>query len=134
MIIALDTNVISEVTKPHPDPNVMDWVFRQTHTSLAMPSVVAAELYRGINLLPRSNRRRMIEAAVQEAIFGLRILDFDENAAKEYGLLASMKGRPVPTMDVHIAATCLSHGASLATRNITDFPIDLIDPWEPALF
>jgi predicted nucleic acid-binding protein len=41
-------------------------------------------------------------------------------------------GRPVSTIDLMVAAIAWSHGASVVTRNVTDFDscgVDIIDPW-----
>ena len=65
----------------------------------------------------------------------LPVLPFDEAAAVDYAALAAMRearGLKVPVADAMIAATCLSHRATLATRNVRDFAgmgLDLIDPW-----
>lgn len=69
--------------------------------------------------------------------FGHRVVPFDESAAAHYADIVVRReraGRPISTADAQIAATCRSHGATLATRNIDDFAdtgIAIVDPWTP---
>jgi predicted nucleic acid-binding protein len=68
-------------------------------------------------------------------LFGNRICNFDQAAARAYGTILRARktlGRPIDEMDAMIAATALVNEATLATRNIPDFEhagIPLINPW-----
>jgi hypothetical protein len=68
-------------------------------------------------------------------LFPNRILHFDQDAARRYGAVLSKRkaaGRPIAEMDALIAATALANGATLATRNISDFEncgVSLVNPW-----
>lgn len=140
-MIVLDTNVVSELLRAAPDGAVLAWVDAQPASDLHLTSVTAAELLYGVALLPTGRRRaRLAEeiGAVLEEDFARRVLGFDLLAAGHYADLAARRrslGRPVSAADAQIAAVCRSHGASLATRNVTDFDdvgVDVIDPWVAA--
>ncbi|SER60755.1 type II toxin-antitoxin system VapC family toxin [Corynebacterium cystitidis] len=134
MIIAVDTNVISELTKPEPEPKVVNWVFEQPPDTLVIPSICLAELSRGVRSLPAGNRRRRIEAVLRDNLSKLPVLVFDARSAEIYGSITTSRGRPVATLDAMIAATCIAHNTVLATHNTKDFeefPLTLINPWDP---
>lgn len=135
-MIALDTNVVSELMRATPDPRVLRWVDAQSSDTLVVTAVTVAELLYGIARLPASRKRSQLEAAIA-ATFDedLVILPFDDAAAVDYATIAAsqeLRGRTVSMADAMIAATCMSAGAALATRNTKDFAdlgIDLVDPW-----
>ncbi len=54
-MIVLDTNVISEVMKPHPSSAVVAWTNRQNVVSVFIPTIIQAEIYYGIECLPKGN-------------------------------------------------------------------------------
>lgn len=136
-MILLDTNVLSEVQRHRPDPDVIAWLDAQPLRSLAVSAVTVAELLVGVETLPEGNRRQRLAEAVaaQVAVFQERVLAFDLPAAEVLASLTAQRrrsGRPLPLADGQIAATALVHGAALATRNMADFAglgLDLIDPW-----
>ncbi|MCC8363407.1 type II toxin-antitoxin system VapC family toxin [Lysobacter sp. A6] len=135
-MIALDTNVVSELMRATPDPRVLRWVDAQASDTLVVTAVTVAELLYGIARLPASRKRSQLEAAIA-ATFDedLVILPFDDAAAVDYATIAAsqeLRGRTVSMADAMIAATCMAAGAALATRNTKDFAdlgIDLVDPW-----
>ncbi|GAA1351736.1 type II toxin-antitoxin system VapC family toxin [Falsarthrobacter nasiphocae] len=137
-MIILDTNVISEVFRPAPDPHVVEWMSSLTD-DVAITSVTLAELLAGVRRLPEGRRRAALESEIEAAIepyLGTRsVLPFDDIAARKYAdVLASRHaaGAPMSTADAQIAAICLARDATCATRNVRDFVhtgVDLIDPW-----
>jgi predicted nucleic acid-binding protein len=136
-VIVLDTNVISELTRSHPEPRVLAWLNACDPDVLTTSAITAAELCFGIALLPDGRRKDELQAAVFEILDEeLGVEPFDEAAARAYADPAAQRrrtGKPVALADGQIAAICLSLGATLATRNINDFAgfgIDLINPWE----
>ncbi|WP_440997850.1 type II toxin-antitoxin system VapC family toxin [Arhodomonas sp. SL1] len=137
-MIVLDTNVLSEVLRPVPEHQVVDWLERQPRRSLFTTTVTRGELFYGVRLLPEGQRRhRLMEAleAILDEDFAGQVLSFDADAADSYADIAAarrMRGRPISQFDAMIAATARSRGAALATRNIRDFAdcgLELIDPW-----
>lgn len=136
MIIA-DTNVLSEPLRPGPDTQVLRWL-EQNQQSLAISAVSVGELRYGARRLPEGRRRSALITAIDQLVTaaGDRVLPFGADAANAYGVLRAEQeraGRPVSVEDLMIAATCLVHGAGLATRNVRDFfgcGIQLVDPWQ----
>jgi predicted nucleic acid-binding protein len=137
-MIVFDTNVLSELLRPEPNPLVSNWVQAQPQASLFTTALTSAELRFGLSILPSGARRRALEAAilgVLEEDFAGRILPFDDAAAQSYAAVAALRreaGRPISQFDAQIAAIAHSRGGCLATRNVRDFAgcgIELIDPW-----
>ena len=140
-MIVLDTNVVSEMMRPAPDPTVLNWLNAQVAEELWSNSIVVSELLFGIGRLPGGARKRQLAntfAAMLEQDFAGRILSFDLEAAVIYAELAAgceAKGRPVEMADAQIAAICLAQGAKLATRNLKHFDglgLLLLNPWDIA--
>ncbi|WP_416408288.1 type II toxin-antitoxin system VapC family toxin [Agrobacterium rosae] len=138
-MIVLDTNVISEILRPHPARSVLDWFARRSSASLFTTTVTEAEILYGLRLLPEGRRRKELEIAILPIFsedFRGRVLPFDSDAANVYANIATDRrriGRPISQFDAQIAAIAISRGAMLATRNIGDFerlPIEIINPWD----
>ncbi|ANI92858.1 type II toxin-antitoxin system VapC family toxin [Dietzia timorensis] len=138
-MIVLDTNVISEIFRPAPEPRVVDWLASLTG-DVAITSVTLAELLAGVRRLADGRRRdelnTRIDAALEPYRGGRAVLPFDDLAADRYAdVLVSREnaGVPISTGVAQIAAICLSLGATCATRNVKDFVhtgVDLVDPWK----
>ncbi|MCQ3812542.1 MAG: type II toxin-antitoxin system VapC family toxin [Acidimicrobiia bacterium] len=137
-MIVLDTNVVSELMRPLPNPAVEAWVADRAATNLFLSAVSEAELLYGIAIMPVGQRRHALETEVEamlREVFACRVLPFDSDAARAYaGIAASCRasGRPVSQSDGQIAAIAHSRGMAVATRNIRHFEgmaVDIIDPW-----
>ena len=138
-MILLDTNVISEVMRPIPAPQVIAWLDRHTAAGYAISVVTKAEILLGIALLPAGKRRDTLAALAELTFcndFSGRIYSFDENVANVYVKIIverRQQGLTTSTEDAQIAATAMYYGYSLATRNIKDFvgisELILINPW-----
>ena len=138
-MIVLDTNVISEIFRPTPDWRVIEWLTSLTG-DVAITSTTLAELIAGVSRLPDGRRKDQLALLIHEAVDPYRgsrsILPFDEAAADHYAdvLVARERaGAPISTADAQIAAICLTHGATCATRNVKDFQytgVELVDPWK----
>jgi predicted nucleic acid-binding protein len=108
------------------NPAVRDWLDEQSPETLYLLTVTIAELLFGVNALP-AGRRRLKLATALDGILGLfdgRVLPFDFNAARRYADLAvkaRKAGKGFPTPDGYIAATAVSHGFSVATRDTSAF-------------
>ncbi len=134
--VLLDTNVVSEMARPAPDPGVrafLEAVSRET----CLPVVVLHELDYGIRRLPPGGRRDRLTRFVREteAYFQDRILDLTARRAREAARIrveAERAGRTLPLADALIAGTARAEEIPLATRNVRHFAgfgIELIDPW-----
>ncbi|MGH3170792.1 MAG: type II toxin-antitoxin system VapC family toxin [Trebonia sp.] len=138
-MIILDTNVIFELVRATPDPDVRTWVNSRPSTQVATTVITAAELHYGVARLPAGRRRQQLAVAVSallnDALRG-RVMPFDERAGRRYADVVTGRehaGRPIGVADAQIAAICRELGAVLATRNTKDFEetgIELIDPWQ----
>ena len=135
-MIILDTNVLSEPMRAFPDERMLDWLETQKEP-LALTTISVGELLTGVRLLPAGRRRESLNQAIESVIAAHpdSILAYDESAARSYARLMEInqaQGRQMSVEDGMIAAICISHGATLATRNVKDFKhldIPLIDPW-----
>jgi toxin FitB len=139
-MVIVDTNVISETSKPNPSSAVLRWLDTQPSDELFTTATVIAELAYGCERMPNGRRKQLVWASLEAVIledFPGRILPFDTVAALEFGSLFAMRqaaGHPIIVGDAEIAAVCLANGATLATRNTKDFEglgIRLINPWQP---
>ena len=137
-MIVLDTNVISEVLRPDPEPAVLSWLRSVPRRELWTCTVVLAELFSGVDLMPSGKRQQLLREKMEQMVpklFRDHVLTFDLSAARAYGpILATRQrmGRPIEEIDAQIAAIARVQDASLATRNIRDFEhcgISLINPW-----
>ena len=140
-MIVLDTNVLSELLRPRPAPQVEAWLAAQDGARVYFTAVGEAELRHGVALLPAGRRRTALGAAIDGVLdedFRDRILPFDREAARAYAVIAAARravGRPISQFDCQIAAIARAHGASLATRDTGDYGgcgVALIDPWAEA--
>lgn len=136
-MILLDTNVLSELTRPTPSVQVVTWL-AVNEPSLAVPTIALAEVRYGISRLPQGRRRSSLldfwRAACER--FRGRILSFDRRAAEAYGDIAARaerSGRRLNVQDGQIAAIALVHRVQVATRNVADFEpsgVALVNPWD----
>ena len=141
MTVLLDTNVVSELLRPSPNPAVEGWVAGRQAADLHFSAVSEAELRYGVALLPAGRRRDALALAVEAILredFEDRVLPFDSETAREYADIAASRrtaGRPVAPADCQIAAIARSRDLTIATRNVRDFAdmeIELVDPWADA--
>jgi predicted nucleic acid-binding protein len=131
----VDANVLSEGTKPMPHAHVVRWL-RQHERDLAVDPIILGELRFGILLLPRGKRRTRLERWFEGGAQRLTCVPWDAETGLRWAeLLARLRasGRAMPIKDSLIAATALTHGLVLVTRNRTDFAaagVRMIDPFE----
>ena len=137
MTIVLDTNVVSELIRPHPDPTVLDWAVMQDAETLFLSAVTEAELRYGVEIMAAGRRRDRLSTELEDALWDFtgRILPFDSEAARAYAEIAAARraaGFPISQSDCQIAAIARSHGAAVATRDAGGFEgcgITVINPW-----
>jgi toxin FitB len=137
-VILLDTNVISELMQPRPDPRVLSWMNSLDPQDVAITAMNEGEILHGLARLPNGRRKQELQASWEavkaDKLIG-RIWPFSSEAAHWYGELVSHRerlGLPIDAADAVIAAIALEHGAQLATRNTKDFAaldLLLINPW-----
>jgi predicted nucleic acid-binding protein len=135
-LIFLNPSVISETLRKTPDATVIAWLVRND-AELALPTVTIAEIAFGIKKIYADPRAARLEQGLTDwrHRFADRIFGFTEAAALADGDIMStavQKGRPMTAPDGMIAAIARINGASIATRNLTDFAttgLELISPW-----
>jgi len=140
MSYLLDTCVISELSRPRPDPGVVAWMSEADVASLHLSAITVAEVQRGALRLPTGKRRSSLldwSERLRRSFFG-RVLPVDEPVALRWAEIAARaerSGRPGSFADGLIAASALERGLTLVTRNLTDFElfgVSLLDPWTAA--
>jgi hypothetical protein len=130
----VDANVLSEATKPTPDPRAVAWL-RRNERDLAVDPIILGEIRFGILLLPVGRRRRQLERWFDEGVSRITCLSWDAAVGLRWAkLLADLRasGRSMPVKDSLVAATALAHHLVLATRNRHDFEntgVRLVDPF-----
>jgi tRNA(fMet)-specific endonuclease VapC len=119
----LDTNVLSEPTRPYPDAEVMNRITAAGDT-IATAAPVWHEIELGRLGLPAGKRRRSIEVILDMISTALVILPYDASAAawhaRERARLTRL-GRLPPFVDGQIAAIATMNHLVLVTRNVRDF-------------
>ncbi|OWV69548.1 recombinase [Rhizobium sp. R634] len=138
MRLLLDTNILSEVTKPNPDMRVLAWLDQLDEDRSFISIVSIAEIRRGVALMDNGRKRDALGEWLARDLpqrFEGRIIPVDEPVALSWGDLmgrAKRSGRGLSSMDGLIAATAIAYDLTLATRNTRDFEgfgIELVDPW-----
>jgi predicted nucleic acid-binding protein len=134
----LDTNCISEVVRPNPEPRVLSWLEGTDERLLYLSVLTLGEIRKGVAGLPRGRRRSRLESWLElelQVRFSGRILPIDAAVADRWGILtleAKQKGLGIATFDGLLAATALHFNLTLVSRNVNDFastPVLLLDPW-----
>ena len=94
MTVLLDTNVVSELLRPSPDPTVERWIAKRPAAELHFFAVGEAELRYGAAILPVDRRRDALALAIEAILredFEGRILPFGSDAAREYAEIATAR-------------------------------------------
>jgi predicted nucleic acid-binding protein len=135
----LDTNVLSELMREQPAPQVLNWFARQTPSQLFTSVITHAEILTGVALLPFGKRQQAIAQAADQMFaqdFDGRCLVFGGQAVGHYAMVRAQRqlaGRPIDTADAQIAGIALAAGLKLATRNTKDFEgierLAVVNPW-----
>ena len=130
----VDANVLSEPTKPSPEPRVIEWL-RLHETDMAVDPIIVGELRFGILLLPKGKKRTALEQWFDAGVRRLHCLPWDRDTGVKWAeLLARLRatGQAMPIKDSLIAATALFHGLKVVTHNRADFEtagVSVIDPF-----
>jgi len=134
----LDTNVISELVKLRPEAKVVSWVQTTSEELLYLSVLTIGEIRNGIDSLPRSNKRGLLESWLANDLvlrFAGRILQVNLDIADRWGIIsarAKIAGAPLAVIDGLMAATALHHNLTLVTRNTKDVQvagINMLNPW-----
>lgn len=130
----VDATVLSEPTKPTPDPRVIEWL-RAHERDIAVDPVIVGELRFGILILPKGKKRTALERWFDAGVGRLHCLAWDADTGLKWAeLLARLRttGKAMPMKDSLIAATAIVHGLAVATRDRADFAkagVRIVDPF-----
>jgi hypothetical protein len=125
----LDTNIISNVTKPAPSESLVAWLAEQADEDLFISSMTVAEIRRGILEKPPGKKRRELERWFSgpdgpQALFAGRVLPFDERASLIWARLmaaGTAKGRSRSPLDMIVAAVAEANDCVIVTENERHF-------------
>ena len=141
-MIVLDTNVISEMLRVVPSPEVARWIAAQPEHRLHITAITEAEIRVGVNMMPTGKRKAQLLATIEQTLgqlFAGKILPFDSASAIAYAEISANRrslGKPISPFDAQIAAIARAHGAAaIATRNVDDFAstgVEIVSPWTAA--
>lgn len=143
MTFLLDTNAISEITRPRPDPSYLQWFLSvgdpgdPLDDRLHVSVLTIGELERGVLRLPHGKRRDGLRASLELLIadYGPRVLPIDLVIAQTWSTVAEnnrKSGLVAGAVDELIAATAIAHDLVLVTRNVAHFDksgCKLLSPW-----
>ncbi|HEY0746737.1 MAG TPA: type II toxin-antitoxin system VapC family toxin [Steroidobacteraceae bacterium] len=121
----LDTNIISNITKPSPSESLVTWMAAQSDGDLFISSLTVAEIHRGVLEKPPGRKRSELERWFSgpegpQALFANRVLAFDEKAALIWGCLMAegqRSGRLRSALDMIIAAVAEANECVVVTDN-----------------
>jgi hypothetical protein len=125
----LDTNILSNATKPEPSASLIAWLAEQADEDLFIASLTVAEIWYGILEKPAGKKRRELESWFSgpegpQALFAARVLSFDEKAGLIWGRLMSegiKAGRPRSALDMIVAAIAEANDCMVVTDNERHF-------------
>ena len=135
----LDTCVISELIKKHPNKKVTALVASIEESRLFVSVLTFGELHKGIEKLPTSKKKEKLHNWVNFELrerFNNRIINFDLQVATTWGQIQAYSesiGKAMPTIDGQIAATAICYNLTVVTRNTKDMVasgVSLLNPWK----
>ena len=135
----VDTNVLSELMRTDPAPQVSKWFANHHEHKVFLSRISQAEILTGIAVLPEGKRQNALADSAEfllENDMPDRCLVFGAAAAKHYAIIYANRrrmGRPISTQDAQIAAIALAEDLTLLTRNTQDFEgiegLSVVNPW-----
>ena len=138
----LDTNIISNVTKPAPSASLLVWMAAQRDEDLFISALTLAEIWRGVLAMPVGRKRNRLEVWLggpegPSTLFAGRVLSFDEKAGLAWAKLmaeGAAKGRPRSALEMIVAAIAQANSCVVVTDNERDFvDVAMINPLRSGL-
>ncbi|MBP5751232.1 MAG: type II toxin-antitoxin system VapC family toxin [Treponema sp.] len=125
-IYLLDTNILSQVTKPEPNGNLLANLELHTGTC-CISSITWYELQNGISLLPQSPKKDKLFSFLNDYVQpSFPVIPYDIHAASINADITSRLlpiGKPTPILDTQIASIAIANNLILVTNNIRDFKV-----------
>ena len=137
----LDTNILSELRRPRPEPRVVAFVADRPLSELYVSAVTFAEIRFGIEFVTEPNRRTELNDWLTHKVrpmFDQRVLPITEDIMLKWRLLVEegrKTGHTFSQPDLIIAATAIQHGLSVVTRDRRDYDktgVQVVNPWDGA--
>ncbi|MGH8229688.1 MAG: type II toxin-antitoxin system VapC family toxin [Steroidobacteraceae bacterium] len=130
----LDTNIVSELRKPRPNPKVLAWLQGVEDPDLHLSAVTIGEIQAGIELTRAQDpeKAQQIEAWAEQVADSYNVLAMDAACFRRWAKLMHRQSNTAYE-DAMIAATALVHGLTVATRNVRDFSrfeVPTLNPFE----
>src|SRR5664280_3283078 len=123
----LDTNVLSELRRPKPEPKVVAFVADRPLGQLYISVITLAEFRFGSELVAEPNRRAELNEWLTHKVrpmFEQRVLQVTEDIMLKWRLLVEVgrkTGHVFSQPDLLIAATAIQHDLTVVTRDRSDF-------------
>ncbi len=139
----LDTNIVSEMMRPHPEPRVERFIDSIAGQGIGLSSITVWEILSGIGRIEPGGRRedlvRRFEG-ILDSLFQDRVFDWTAADARACARIMEAKRRRGEPLDGHLpdamlAGTAIRHGLSIVTRNQRDFRntgVITVNPWTDA--
>jgi predicted nucleic acid-binding protein len=132
-VYLIDTNVVSELRRPRPHGAVVAWLLSVADATLHLSAVTLAELQAGIELTREQDpdRAALLEAWLEQVALSWNILPMDAAAFRLWAKLMHRRSDDL-IEEAMIAATALSRGLTVVTRNVRDFTpfgVPVLDPF-----
>ena len=135
MTYLVDANILSEPTKPAPDPKVVEWLIAN-EGDFVVDSIILGELLVGILMLPAGSKRARLEQWLDAVVQAIDCVPWDAAVSRRWARLVvdlRKRGHKLPLLDGMIAATALERGLTVVTRNTRDFQkarVKMVNPFD----
>ena len=134
----LDTCVISELVRPTPDENVINWLNQTPNERLFLSVITIGEIRKGITKLPDSKKKNRLTNWLNTLLenYESRIFPINLTVAESWGIIqaqAEAKGTPLASIDSLIASVALTQNLIIVTRNESNFAASnatILNPWK----
>ena len=136
----IDTNVVSEMMRPRPEPQVAAFLDSIADDGLGLSAVTVWEVLDGIGRLAPGRRRRGLTDRFHDLLdelFEDRIVEWTLADARACARIMEDKRRRGESLDDHVpdaflAAAAATRGLAIVTRNTGEFrntKVETVDPW-----
>ena len=135
----LDTNILSELRRPKPEPQVVAFISAQALDGLYVSAVTFAEIRFGIELVVDVHKRAALSDWLHlqlRPMFENRVLPVSEDIMFKWRLMVEegrKAGHTFAQPDLIIAATALHHGLTMVSRDTGGYDktgVPLVNPWK----